>query len=290
MLIRVDRTGRALGVIGESRAVVSEPKFSPDGRMVSAMLNFRSMSVWETERGVETRVTGDDEPALHGSWLPGTSEIAYTRLGKAGGTWARRTDGSGSARQLLDQGALAADFSADGKYLAYYVVDPETGRDLWAKEMDKAGDGFVVLRTKTNEARPRISPDGKFVAYQSDATGRWEIYVMPFPRGEGRVRVSTGGGEHATWNPKGGELFYLSGDEVMSVNVTLQPVLQAGRPQRLFGGLDVGTQMTRPRFLERFFDVAPDGRSFVVVKGHDTGTSDVVVADGVLTSSATGDQ
>jgi serine/threonine-protein kinase len=284
VLIRVDRTGRSLGVIAESRAVVSEPKFSPDGRMVSAMLNFRSVSVWETERGVETRVTGDEEPALHGSWMPGTSEIAYTRLGQAGGTWARRLDGSGSARQLLDQGALAADFSADGKYLAYYVVDPETGRDLWAKEMDKAGDGFVVLRTKANEARPRISPDGKFVAYQSDASGRWEVYVMPFPRGEGRVRVSTGGGEHATWNPKGGELFYLSGDDVMAVNVTLQPSLQAGRPQRLFGGRDVGTQLTRPRFLERFFDVAPDGRSFVVVKGHDTGTSDVVVADGLLAS------
>lgn len=287
-LVRVDRTGRSLGVIAESRAIVSEPKFSPDGRMVVAMLDFRSISVWETERGVETRVTGDDEPSLHGSWLPGTSEIAYARLGKAGGTWARRPDGSGGARQLLGQGALAADFSADGKYLAYYVVDPDTGRDLWAKEMDKAGDGFVVLRTKANEARPRISPDGRFVAYQSDASGRWEVYVMPFPRGEGRVRVSTGGGEHATWNPKGGELFYVSGDDVMAVNVTLQPVLQAGRPQRLFGGRDVGTQLTRPRFLERFYDVTPDGRSFVVVRGHGTGTSDVVVADGVLTSSATG--
>ena len=115
-LVRVDRTGHTVGVIAESRAVVSEPEFSPDGRMVSAMLNFRSISVWETERGVETRVTGDDEPALHGSWLPGTSEIAHTRLGKAGGTWVRRQDGSGSARQLLDQGALAADFSANSKY------------------------------------------------------------------------------------------------------------------------------------------------------------------------------
>ena len=85
-------------------------------------------------------------------------------------------------------------------------------------------------------------------------------------------------------------IFYLSGDDVTAVNVTLQPVLQAGRPQRLFGGRDVGTQLTRPRFLERFFDVAPDGRSFVVVKGHDTGTNNVVVADGVLTTSATADQ
>nr|MBA3296338.1 PD40 domain-containing protein [Acidobacteriota bacterium] len=168
------------------------------------------------------------------------------------------------------------------------LVDPETGRDLWVKEMDKPGDGSVLLRTKANEARPRISPDGKFVAYQSDASGRWEVYVMPFPQGDGRIRVSTEGGQHATWNPTGGELFYVSGDDLMAVNVTLRPMLQAGRPQRLFGGRDVGTQLTRPRYLEAFYDVARDGRSFVVVKGHGAGTSDVVVADGLLTSAAIG--
>jgi len=154
--------------------------------------------------------------------------------------------------------------------------------------MDKPGDGSVLLRTKANEARPRISPDGKFVAYQSDASGRWEIYIMPFPKGDGRIRISTEGGQHATWNPTGGELFYVSSDDVMAVNVTLRPTLQAGRPQRLFGGKDVGTQLTRQRYLEAFYDVAPDGRSFVVVKGHGAGTSDVVVADGLLTSAAIG--
>ena len=282
-LARVDRTGRSLGVIAESRSEISEPKLSPDGRLVSAGVNLGSVSVWETERGVETRVTADDEPALHGRWLAGKSlEIIYPRLGKAGGTWVRRPDGSGSPRQLLAQAALAADVSRDGRYLAYYLVDPQTGRDLWAKELDKAGDGFVVLRTRANEARPQISPDGKFLAYQSDASGRWEIYVMPFPKGDGRIRVSTDGGQHPAWNPKGGELFFISGDDMMAVNVTLQPTLQTGRPQRLFGGRDVGTLLTRPRYLEAFYDVAPDGRSFVVVKGHGAGTSDVVVADGVL--------
>jgi hypothetical protein len=113
---------------------------------------------------------------------------------------------------------------------------------------------------------------------------------MPFPQGDGRIRVSTEGGQHATWNAKGGELFYVSGDDVMAVHVTRQPVLQAGPPQRLFGGRDIGTQLTRPRYLEAFYDVAPDGRSFVVVKGHGAGTSDVVVADGLLASTATGGQ
>jgi Tol biopolymer transport system component len=255
--------------------------------MLLAGMNFGGISVWETDRGVETRITEDDEGGLHGIWLRGsTPEIAYPRTGKVSGTWVRRPDGSGTPRQLLGRGALSADLSGDGKYLVYYLVDPETGRDLWVKEMDTPGDGSVLLRTKANEARPRISPDGKLVAYQSDASDRWEIYIMPFPKGDGRIRVSTEGGQHATWNPKGGELFYVSGDDVMAVNITLQPTLQAGRPQRLFGGKDVGTQLTRPRYLEAFYDVTPDGQSFVVVKGHGAGTSDVVIADGILARGA----
>jgi hypothetical protein len=186
----------------------------------------------------------------------------------------------------LAQGALAADVSRDGKYLAYYVVDPRTGRDLWMKELGTSGDGSVILQTNANEARPMISPDGKFIAYQSDASGRWEIYVMPFPKGEGRIRASTDGGQHAAWNAKGDELFYVSGDDVMAVKMTLQPALQAGRPQRLFGGKDLGTLLIRPRFLEAFYDIAPDGSSFIVVKGHGIGTSDVVIADGLLAHRA----
>jgi serine/threonine protein kinase/Tol biopolymer transport system component len=284
-LVRVDRAGRPLGVIAESRSIVSEPRIAPDGSLISATVDFRRIAVWDVERGVDTPVTADDEAALHATWLPRRPlELSYTRMGQAAGIWTRRPDGTGSATQLFDRLAVGTDFSRDGRRAAFYVVDPETGRDLWARDLDPPGEAFVVLRTRANEARPRISPDGRFIAYQSDASGRWEISVMPFPRGEGRLQVSAGGGQHAVWNPTGGELFYVSGDEVMAVDVTLAPVLKAGKPRRLFGGSDVPTRLTRPRYLESFFDVAPDGRSFIVVRGHRLGKSDVVVSDGIALS------
>ena len=250
---------------------------------MAATVDFRRISIWDADRGVETRVTGDDEESFHAAWLPGSRlEIVYTRLGNNPGVWARRPDGTGSARHLFAGGASNVTASAAGRQLAFYMVDPTTRRDLWAKSLEPDGEAFVMLRTNANEARPQISPDGKFVAYQSDVSGRWEVYVMPFPRGEGRLQISTAGGEMAAWNPRGGELFFISGDDLLAVSVTLEPALKAGRPQQLFAGKTVGTQLVRPRYLEAFYTVAPDGRSFVVVKGQGMGTSDVVVADGLI--------
>jgi serine/threonine-protein kinase len=167
--------------------------------------------------------------------------------------------------------------------MAFHAVEAETGRDLWAAALGRPGEPFVLLRTSANEALPRISPDGKLVAYQSDASGRWEIYVQPFPRGEGRLQVSVGGGQHPIWNPRGGELFYVSGNDLVAVDVATEPPLRAGAPRRLFSGAAVGTNLTAPVAIERRYDVGADGRRFVVVRGNGTGSNDVVLADGALT-------
>ena len=161
---------------------------------------------------------------------------------------------------------------------------PTPTADLWAAETDKPEDAFPLLRTKANEAFPRISPDGKLVAYQSDASGRWEVYVQPFPRGEGRFQVSVGGGRDAVWNPRGGELFFVSGNDLMVVDVSLEPRLRSGTPRRLFAGDAVGLNLatTERGVIERHYDTAPDGRRFVVVRGLGKGTSDLVLADGAI--------
>jgi serine/threonine-protein kinase len=164
--------------------------------------------------------------------------------------------------------------------VAYYVVDAQTGRDLWAFDVSGPGEPFPLLRTKANEALPRISPDGRYVAYQSDTSGRWEVYVQPFPRGDGRWQVSVGGGQHPLWNPRGGELFYVSGNDLMAVAVTLLPAFRVGPPHRLFGGPDVRTVLSVPTLIPRFYDVTPDGRRFIVVQGNGMGSSDVVLMDG----------
>lgn len=143
----------------------------------------------------------------------------------------------------------------------------------------------MLLRTPANEAIPRISPDGKFLAYQTDASGRWEVYVQPFPRGEGRYQASVGEGQQPLWSPAGGELFYVSGNDLMVVDVATKPTLRVGKARRLFGGEAVGTRLSLPTMVDRFYGVAPDGQRFVVVKGNGTGTSEIVLADGAFARS-----
>jgi Tol biopolymer transport system component len=291
-LVWVDRAGKTLGAIGEPiRSTLWNPAVSPDGRRVAANIDWERISVWDTERGVETRVTGESERPGFASWVPGGDEIAYMLLGGGEGLRVRRADGSGEPRVLLKRPSVAGpSYSRDGAFVAFWVVDPETGRDLWAMATKKPDEPFLLLRTKANEALPEISPDGKFVAYQSDASGRWEVYVQPFPAGEGRWQVSAGGGRHPLWNPQGGELFYVSGNDLMVVEIAGKPAFRVGTPHRLFGGGDVGTSLSLPRYLERFYDVAPDGRRFAVVRGVAMGTSDVVLADGAITRARVGNE
>jgi hypothetical protein len=286
----VDRAGRRLGTISRTgRSTLWAPALSPDGRRVAATTDWESLSVWDTERGIETRVTSEQERALFASWLPNGEEIAYMLLGGGDAVLVRRADGTGEPRVLLRRpGVAGPSFSADGSFMAFYVVDPETERDLWAVATDHLDEPFPLLRTPSNEALPRISPDNRFVVYQSDTSGRWEVYVQPFPNGEGRWQVSVQGGRNPVWSPVGNEIFFVSGNDVMAADVSLEPGFRVGAPHRLFSGEAVGTRLSLPTRIESFFDVAPDGRRFVVVQGVGMGTSDVVVAEGLLSRAGGG--
>jgi Tol biopolymer transport system component len=280
----VDRAGRVLGALGEPmRSSLTVPSVSGDGRRVAATADGQVV-VWDAERGMATPLVG--ESGVFGpEWVPGGQELVYTR--QAGGLSIRRADGSDAPRDLIRRsGAAGASVSSDGAFVAFYVLDPESQRDLWAVAKDEPDEPFALLRTPANELNPRLSPDGKLVAYQSDASGRWEVYLQPFPRGEGRWQVSAGGGEHPMWNPKGGELFYVSGEALVAVKVAAGAEVRVGPEQPLFAGEAVGTRLTAPAIVERSYGVAPDGRRFVVVRGRGMGTSAVVLTDGAWTRAS----
>jgi len=287
-LVWVDRAGQLLGALGEPQSsAMNVPAVSADGRRVAVTVDDRQIVVWDTDRGVATTLTGEFEGGGT-EWLPGGQELVYNLRGANAGLWMRRADGSGEPRVLIRRsGAAGPSVSRDGAFVAFYVVDPESGRDLWAFATDKPAEPFTLLRTPANEALPRISPDGKLVAYQSDASGRWEVYLQPFPRGDGRWQVSAEGGQHPMWNPSGAELFYSSGDALMAVAVTPGADVRVGPPRRLFAAETVGARLTRPAVIERLYAVGPDGRRFVVVRGSGMGTSDVVLMDGAWTRVAT---
>jgi Tol biopolymer transport system component len=148
--------------------------------------------------------------------------------------------------------------------LAFQQYDPKTGSDIW---LYSKADGSVTpfLCSPFNEGLADFSPDGHWIAYSSDESGRQEIYILPAPGKAGsKRRVSTAGGVDPIWNPRGGELYYLNGSNLMSVQVKFQPSLTIGVPQLLFSrGMALVANIG-------VYDVAADGRRFVMLKAFDT--------------------
>jgi Tol biopolymer transport system component len=151
-------------------------------------------------------------------------------------------------------------WSPDGQLLAFIVVNPTTGRDIWVLRFsDRKAQPF--LQTPLNETAPRFSPDGRWLAYvSSDESGRDEIYVQPYP-GTGKWQISTEGGTEPLWNRNGRELFYRSGNKMMAVDVATEETFSAGKPRVLFEGPYVPTPRSFPDY-----DVSPDGQRFLMLK------------------------
>jgi hypothetical protein len=139
-------------------------------------------------------------------------------------------------------------------------VTATTGIDIWVLRLsDHKAQPF--LQSRFNESAPCFSPDGRWLAYVSDESGRIEVYVQPYPGPGGKWQISTEGGTEPVWNPNGKELFYRSGNKMMAVDVTTQPSFSAGKPKMLFEGQYLPTPVTYPDY-----DVSPDGQRFLMLK------------------------
>jgi eukaryotic-like serine/threonine-protein kinase len=151
-------------------------------------------------------------------------------------------------------------WSPDGQLLAFFEVNRTTGRDIWVLRMsDRKTHPF--LRTRFDETSPRFSPDGRWLAYNSNESGRYEVYVQPYPGPGGKWQISTEGGTETVWNPSGRELFYRSGDKMMAVDIATQPGFAAGKPRTLFEG----RYEPGPLQIDNY-DVSPDGQRFLMLK------------------------
>jgi hypothetical protein len=142
---------------------------------------------------------------------------------------------------------------------------PETARDIWVLNLaDRKSQPF--LRTSWEETAPNFSPDGKWLAYSSDESGRREIYVQPYPPGPGgKWQISTDGGQEPVWNPNGGELFYRSRKKIMAVDIDTESGFSPNAPRLLFEGPYMPTAASFP-----FYDVSPDGERFLMLKPVET--------------------
>jgi hypothetical protein len=145
---------------------------------------------------------------------------------------------------------------------AYQEVSPDTRRNVWLLRLgDRTKQPF--LRTRATEGAARFSPDGRWIAYVSDESGKPEVYVQALPPSTGKWQVSTDGGTEPAWNRNGRELFFRSGDRVMAADVSTQPTFSSGRPRMLFQGKYVRSDFPLTGFA---YDVSSDGQRFLMVE------------------------
>ena len=267
----VDRTGKVLKTLGSVQEQWPFPRLSPDGRSIAIAAKENEVSdIWivDADRGTRTRLNAGQSSYSDQAWLPDGSAIVFSE-GSAPpvAMKSKAADGSGDAKSIRT--GWAPSYSADGRYLVFSDYDKVSG--FWSvASMDvKAGGQAVALvkQAKADAIAPVVSPDAKYMAYVSNESGSYEIYLRRFPSGEGRWQVSTNGGNWPRFNRKGDKLFYTVGDKIMEVDVTLGADPKIGIPRELFTRKPLGRGL--PFGWAPGFDVAPDGDRFVVVLSED---------------------
>jgi Tol biopolymer transport system component len=240
-------------------------RLSPDGRRAAVAIDEQDTQVWlyDLSRGTLTKTTFTGTVGSNPVWTPDSKRIAFSsnKDGQVNVYW-ELADGSGGLERLTasDYIHTAMSWSPDGQTLAFIEINPATGYDIWMLRLsDRKAEPF--LRTQYNESVPRFSPDGRWLVYTSDESGRYEIYVQPYPGPNRKWQISTEGGTEPAWNSNGRELFYRSGDKMMSVDIATQPGFAAGKPRVLFEGHYEPTPGSNPNY-----DVAPDGQRFLMLK------------------------
>jgi serine/threonine-protein kinase len=254
-LVRVDRNGRRTPLLDDRRGF-RMPSISPDGRLVAVTIDPRPSQIWIYDLGRRSgQPIATEGHNIVPLWTLDGRRVVYA----AEDMYWRMADGSSQAERLLmrDHWEFPGSWTKDGRTLVYAGYDPESGNDIWA--LPPNGDPLPLLTTRANELSPKLSPDARWLAYMSDESGRFEVYVRPFPNvDDGKWVLSTDGGEFPVWSPTSRELFYMNGTTMMSVPVQLQGTFSADTPQPLFTGpFETGSTQ---------FDIFPAGSHFVMVE------------------------
>jgi Tol biopolymer transport system component len=226
--------------------------------------------VWlfDLRRRVFSRLTSDAATDNNPIWSPDGSRIVFCS-NRTGVMDLYETSATGVGREALllatGRNKGVADFSRDGRFVLYNTSGPNTLTDIWALPMAGDRTPFPVVATKATEHHGQFSPDGKWIAYQSDESGREEVYLHPFPGPGARSPISTNGGVQVRWRQDGKELFYVALDgRLMAVPVQLAAdgrTFEAGAPVALFLTRLFGIQGLNMR---QQYMPSPDGQRFLV--------------------------
>ncbi|HEY3171846.1 MAG TPA: protein kinase [Thermoanaerobaculia bacterium] len=271
----VDRGGKAEPLALPERPYL-HPRISPDGTQLAIEIEGpnHDFYVYEFGRGMLTKMTFDG--VSHWPlWTPDGRKLTF-RSWRTGffTMWWMPADRSGPEERLTNVGRMQspASWSPDVRVVAFTQANDDTGPDVYVLDRTARPEPRPFVRSKFAEGSPRFSPDGRWIAYTSNESGRNEIYAQPYPGPGPKIQISNEGGTDAVWSPPGGELFYRNGDNMMVVAVTTSPTLKASAPKVLWEGhYSHGTSSScgPPGPTSSNYDVTPDGKRFLMIRDRD---------------------
>jgi Tol biopolymer transport system component len=247
---------------------------SPDGKRVAVGLSKdggTDIWIYDLSSNNVSRLTFQGS-SLFPMWTPDGKRVTF-RSNKGGlpSLFWKPADGSGAEEQLThsENATVPDSWSPDGHFLLFHEQHPGSGGDFWVQSVGQSGDSgasekpFPFVQTPAHEQEGRFSPDGHWVAYISNESGQWEVYVRPFPGPGEKRQISTEGGLEPQWSPNGKELFYRNGNRMMAADVVTQPTFGASTPRLLFQGQFVGPTIPIGRS-----GVSPDGQHFLMLQAQ----------------------
>ncbi len=268
-LVWVDHNGKVEHLpfsLGEYQS----PRLSPDGKqlVVTRVQTQANLWIYGLERGTSRRLTDEEGDEYWAIWTPDGKRIVFNST-RFGGPMAfllwKPADGSIPAERFAvgEYNQQPKSWSANGKLLVLTEgVNPVTGMDIWMLRIEGDRKPEPFLNSRYNEIHPIFSPDGRWIAYVTDESGREEVYVRPYPGPGNITTISTDGGMEPVWAPDGKELYYrdVSGYKMMAVSFITEPDLRIGKPRLLFEGKYKGSWP-----WGRNYDIAPDGKRFIMI-------------------------
>jgi eukaryotic-like serine/threonine-protein kinase len=263
-----DRTGKSLGAISSLGRYINVALSHDDKRIAAARVDSQTgtRDIWliDLARSTPLRFTFNPIDEWLGVWSPDDERIVFTSdQDGVGNLYQKLSSGAADEEQILktNERKWTTDWSPDGRFILYTSIYPKTGLDLWILPMEGDRKPVPYLQTTFNEDYAKFSPNGRFVAYCSDESGRSEVYVQTFPASGRKWPISVVGGAQPRWRRDGRELFYISPErKLIAVDVKSEAsTLEVGTPKALF-------QTSLPGYPgpRNFYDVSADGQRFLM--------------------------
>jgi Tol biopolymer transport system component len=267
----LDRAGARVRLIGQPQDLIRSPGLSPEGKHVVVQgFEQGNFDIWvhEIEAPAKTRISFDPTMDSYPVWMGDSARVSwrFDRQGNADIFW-RPLNRDAQPEPLISTPAseIPADWCAGGDCVVYIVSGLDSGIDIWYGVRERGGPGFETkpfVASPFNEVNPRLSPDGRYLAYCSDESGAYEVFVRAFPGGDSATQVSRNGGCQPRWSRESSELFYVERDTLISAAVVTDPEFHSGPLERLFRNPNLIS--TTPH--RSTYDVTQDGTSVILAE------------------------